>query len=121
MNVIAKSALVNFWSSLPKGAPRETAEAAMMEWYTTASKASWSNFSELKKTFNSADIVAATRLFSTSVATSTASWGWSHFDQSGFSFCLSGRTPSTMRSTSKTSDVKGSRRVGFESFSNASE
>ncbi|RVJ71971.1 type II toxin-antitoxin system HigB family toxin, partial [Sinorhizobium meliloti] len=31
MNVIAKSALVNFWSSLPKGAPRETAEAAMME------------------------------------------------------------------------------------------
>lgn len=23
MNVIAKSALVNFWSSLPKGAPRE--------------------------------------------------------------------------------------------------
>lgn len=62
MNVIAKSALVNFWSSLPKGAPRETAEAAMMEWYTTASKASWSNFCELKKTFNSADIVAGNKV-----------------------------------------------------------
>ncbi|WP_348271643.1 type II toxin-antitoxin system HigB family toxin [Ensifer sp. Root231] len=30
----------------------------MTEWYATVSKASWSNFSELKKTFNSADIVA---------------------------------------------------------------
>lgn len=62
MNVIAKSALVNFWNSLPKGAPRETAEAAMAEWYATASKASWSNFSELKKTFNSADIVAGNKV-----------------------------------------------------------
>lgn len=47
---------------LPKGAPRETAEAAMTEWYATASKASWSNFSELKKTFNSADIVAGNKV-----------------------------------------------------------
>jgi mRNA interferase HigB len=62
VNVIAKSALVKFWSDLPKGAPRETAEAAMTEWYATASKASWSNFSELKKTFNSADIVAGNKV-----------------------------------------------------------
>ena len=62
MNVIAKSALVRFWDSLPKGAPRETARAAMTEWYTTASKASWSNFSELKKTFNSADLVAGNKV-----------------------------------------------------------
>ena len=58
MSVIAKSALVRSWDSLPKGAPRENARAAMTEWYTTASKASWSNFSELKKTLNSADLVA---------------------------------------------------------------
>ncbi|WP_234893802.1 type II toxin-antitoxin system HigB family toxin [Sinorhizobium meliloti] len=32
------------------------------EWYTTASKASWSNFCELKKTFNSADIVAGNKV-----------------------------------------------------------
>jgi mRNA interferase HigB len=62
VNVIAKSALVNFWSDLPKGAPRETAEAAMTEWYATASKASWSNFGELKKTFNSADMVAGNKV-----------------------------------------------------------
>jgi len=62
MNVIAKSALVHFWSTLPKGSPRETAEAAMTEWYATASKASWGSFSELKKTFNSADIVAGNKV-----------------------------------------------------------
>lgn len=93
MNVIAKSALVNFWSSLPKGAPRETAEAAMMEWYTTASKASWSNFCELKKTFNSADIVAGNKVIFDVGGNKYRIVGWSHFDQSGFSFCLSGRTP----------------------------
>ena len=29
-----------------------------MEWYTTAADASWNDFAELKKTFNSADYVA---------------------------------------------------------------
>ncbi|OWW02329.1 hypothetical protein ATY81_22040 [Rhizobium sp. R72] len=62
MNVIAKSALVKFWSSLPKGAPRATAEAAMREWYATASKASWANHSELRNTFNSADIVGGNKV-----------------------------------------------------------
>jgi mRNA interferase HigB len=62
MNVIAKSALVSFWNALPKGAPRQTAETAMTEWYAAASKASWSNFSELKKTFNSADMVAGNKV-----------------------------------------------------------
>ncbi|OWV96872.1 type II toxin-antitoxin system HigB family toxin [Rhizobium sp. R693] len=62
MNVIAKSALVKFWSGLPKGTPRATAEAAMTEWYATASKASWANYSELKKTFNSADIVIGNKV-----------------------------------------------------------
>lgn len=34
----------------------------MTEWYATASKASWSNFSELKTTFNSADFVAGNKV-----------------------------------------------------------
>ncbi len=62
MNVIAKSALVNFWNSLPKGAPREIAEAAMTEWHAAASAASWGNFSELKQTFNSADMVSGNKV-----------------------------------------------------------
>ncbi len=62
MNVIAKSALVNFWNGLPNGAPRQAAKAAMTEWYATASKAGWNNFSELKKTFNSADMVSGNKV-----------------------------------------------------------
>lgn len=62
MNVIAKSALVNFWNSQPGGSPRQAAQAAMTEWYSTASKAAWSNFGELKKTFNSADMVSGSKV-----------------------------------------------------------
>lgn len=58
MNVIAKSALVEFWNRQPAGVPQKTACAAMMEWYTTASDARWDHFDDLKKTFNSADYVA---------------------------------------------------------------
>lgn len=58
MNVIAKSALVEFWNRQPSGLPQKTARAAMMEWYTTASDARWDHFDDLKKTFNSADYVA---------------------------------------------------------------
>ena len=58
MNVIAKSALVEFWNRQPSGLPQRTARAAMMEWYTTASDARWDHFDDLKKTFNSADYVA---------------------------------------------------------------
>lgn len=62
MNVIAKSALVNFWNGLPNGAPRQAAKAAMTEWYATAARADWNNFSELKKTFNSADMVSGNKV-----------------------------------------------------------
>lgn len=57
MNVIAKSALVKFWEAQPAGKPRQAAEAAMIEWHTTASDAQWNNFAELKATFNSADYI----------------------------------------------------------------
>jgi mRNA interferase HigB len=58
MHVIAKSTLVQFWERQPSGAPRNAAKAAMMEWYTTASDASWNDFADLKRTFNSSDYVA---------------------------------------------------------------
>lgn len=57
MNVIAKSALVEFWNRQPAGVPQKTARAAMMDWYTTASDGRWDHFDDLKKTFNSADYV----------------------------------------------------------------
>jgi mRNA interferase HigB len=48
MNVIAKSALVEFWNRQPAGLPQKVARAAMMEWYTTASDARWeANFRSL--------------------------------------------------------------------------
>lgn len=57
MHVIAKSALVKFWESQPRGKARDAARAAMIEWHTTASDADWSNFAEVKATFNTADYV----------------------------------------------------------------
>ncbi len=58
MHVIAKSALVKFWESQPRGKVQAAAKAAMVEWRTTTSDAAWSNFSELKATFNTADYVS---------------------------------------------------------------
>lgn len=57
MNVVAKSALVKFWEAQPAGKPRAAAKAAMIEWHTTASDAEWSNFAEVKATFNTADYI----------------------------------------------------------------
>jgi mRNA interferase HigB len=37
------------------------AEAALVKWYDQTKAADWRNFSELKKTFNSADAVANDR------------------------------------------------------------
>lgn len=56
MHVIAKSTLVKFWEGLPKG-KAVAARTALIEWHTVAADADWSNFSELKATFNSADYV----------------------------------------------------------------
>jgi mRNA interferase HigB len=57
MNVIAKSTLVRFWEAQPRGEPQRMAQAAMAQWFTTASDAVWNNFDDLKRTFNSADFV----------------------------------------------------------------
>jgi mRNA interferase HigB len=57
MHVIAKSTLVRFWEQQPNGEPRRAAKAALTHWFTTASDANWSNFDELKTSFNAADYV----------------------------------------------------------------
>ena len=57
MNVIAKSALVRFWTGLPKGRAADAAKAALTEWHTTVSDAEWNSFSEVRATFNTADYV----------------------------------------------------------------
>lgn len=57
MRVIAKSALVKFWECQPRGREQAAARAAMIEWHTTISDAAWSNFAEVKATFNTADYV----------------------------------------------------------------
>ena len=41
MNVIAKSTLVHFWEAQPRGEPQRMAQAAMIQWFTTASDAVW--------------------------------------------------------------------------------
>lgn len=58
MHVIAKSALVKFWESQPRGKEQAAAKSAMIEWHTTVSQAVWSNFSEVKATFNTSDYVS---------------------------------------------------------------
>jgi mRNA interferase HigB len=57
MRVIARSTLVKFCRQLPKG-HRAAAEAAMADWYAAISNAAWSNFADVKATFNSADYVS---------------------------------------------------------------
>ncbi|THV23092.1 type II toxin-antitoxin system HigB family toxin [Peteryoungia ipomoeae] len=56
MRVIARPALLEFCARLPKGS-QATARAAMSEWYTAVEAASWSNFADVKATFNAADYV----------------------------------------------------------------
>lgn len=56
MRIIAKKTLVSFYS---KHADSET---ALEEWYAKTEEATWENFAELKKTFNSADNVGNKRI-----------------------------------------------------------
>jgi mRNA interferase HigB len=57
MRVIARSTIVKFCHQLPKG-HQAAATSAMADWYATVSNATWSNFAELRTTFNSADYVS---------------------------------------------------------------
>ena len=51
MRVIAKSALVEFYSKEPKS------KVALEDWYEKTKKAEWTCFADIKKTFNSVDSV----------------------------------------------------------------
>ena len=51
MNVIARRALVSFWTRHPR------AEAPLSSWYRIASGAQWRDFGDVRATFNSADHV----------------------------------------------------------------
>jgi mRNA interferase HigB len=55
MVIISKAFLREFAEKHPD------AEAALVKWYDQAKSAEWRNFSELKKTFNSTDVVANDR------------------------------------------------------------
>jgi len=52
MNVIARRTLVAFWTRNPG------AKAPLTAWHAVTRKAAWSNFAEVRATFNSADQVA---------------------------------------------------------------
>lgn len=50
MRVISKRRLREFWEDFPE------AEQPLSDWYDTARRASWSNFSEVRTTFRRADV-----------------------------------------------------------------
>lgn len=52
MRVLSKRSLREFWLRHPQ------AERAMAAWYDYVDAARWENFADLKRTFNSADLVA---------------------------------------------------------------
>lgn len=56
MRVIAKKALIDFYST------HNDAEIALQDWYARASKANWKDFSDLKRSFRSADSVGDKRV-----------------------------------------------------------
>jgi mRNA interferase HigB len=51
MVIISKAILIEFAEKYPD------AEAAIIKWYNETLAADWRNFSDLKKTFNAADVV----------------------------------------------------------------
>ena len=55
MRIVAKKTLVLFYTE------HADAKIALEEWYEKASKAEWEDFSQLKRTFNSADSVGNKR------------------------------------------------------------
>ena len=62
VHVIAKSALVRFWTGLPRGRLADQARSSLTEWHTTVSDADWSSFSEVRATFNTADYVSGCKV-----------------------------------------------------------
>lgn len=55
MRIISKKALRDFYSEHPES------KIAMESWYKTVKEAQWTNFADIKNTFNSADYVGNKR------------------------------------------------------------
>jgi mRNA interferase HigB len=51
MHIISKKKLRDFWGEYPK------AKSPLEAWYQVAKRAEWENFADVRKTFNSADLV----------------------------------------------------------------
>ncbi|MBR2237221.1 MAG: type II toxin-antitoxin system HigB family toxin [Prevotella sp.] len=51
MHIISKSKLVEYYTEQPQAKP------ALLSWYEKTRKASWTQFADVKKTFNSVDNV----------------------------------------------------------------
>ena len=51
MNIVAKKTLVDYYIKYPQ------AKAALEEWYTKTRRSHWTNFADMKSTFNSVDSV----------------------------------------------------------------
>lgn len=56
MRVIAKRTLVKYYTEHPE------VQTALEEWFTKTENAQWENFSQVKKTFNTADHVGNNRI-----------------------------------------------------------
>ncbi len=56
MRVIAKKTLVAFYTEHPD------ARTALEEWYEKTNRTEWENFSQVKRSFNSADFVGNNRI-----------------------------------------------------------
>ncbi|MEN8139453.1 MAG: type II toxin-antitoxin system HigB family toxin [Bacteroidota bacterium] len=55
-NIVAKRTLTEFWKKYPDS------EKPLRHWYNNALKSKWMNFSDIKKDYGSADIVADSRV-----------------------------------------------------------
>lgn len=56
MRIIAKRALVLYYTE------HEDARTALEDWYDKTESAKWSNFAQVRRTFNSADLVGNNRI-----------------------------------------------------------
>ena len=65
MVIISKAVLKEYADKHPDAGP------ALIKWYNETKAADWRNFSELKKTFNTADAVANDRYISPNVMITT--------------------------------------------------
>jgi mRNA interferase HigB len=60
LNIVSKTRLVAFWTIHAK------AKGPLTNWYNTTRKANWASFSDVKKTYRSADFVNQVYVFDVS-------------------------------------------------------